>query len=318
MSSQHLIPKELLGEAAEWLVLWQSQEITEEQKHEFTLWQTQSQAHEQAWEKALTLLNVFEQVPGKVVQQTLENLPDPKRRAALKMLSLAITTVPASYLAYRTLPWQNWHADHNSEKGQQKKILLADDTLLLLNTDSAIDVTFTEHKRLITLRKGEIMISTANDLALQRPFFVDTQNGRIQALGTRFSVRQLDQHTHVAVFESQVEIQNRRDIRRLQAGEQAQFDDHSISELSKLQPKQDLWQQGLLMANSMPLASLIDELSRYRAGVIRLDPTLADLPVSGTFSLKDPDASLALLQQSLPIRVDRYTSWWITISPLPS
>ena len=71
----------------------------------------------------------------------------------------------------------------------------------------------------------------------------------------------------------------------------------------------------MLLAIDMPLGTLTEELGRYRSGVVRCDPAVADIVVSGAFSLRDTDASLALLQKTLPVRVQQLGPWWVTIKP---
>ncbi|MNC51035.1 fec operon regulator FecR [compost metagenome] len=63
------------------------------------------------------------------------------------------------------------------------------------------------------------------------------------------------------------------------------------------------------------LADLLDELGRYRPGMVRCHDAVADLAVSGSFSLRDTDASLGLLQSTLPIKVSSLTRYWVTVEP---
>lgn len=72
----------------------------------------------------------------------------------------------------------------------------------------------------------------------------------------------------------------------------------------------------MLLAQDMPLGSLISELSRYRTGILRCDPAVANQPVSGAFPVTDTDASLTLLAKTLPITVSYRTPWWVTVQGL--
>ena len=65
----------------------------------------------------------------------------------------------------------------------------------------------------------------------------------------------------------------------------------------------------------MPLGQFLDELARHRPGVLRCDPTVAELPLTGVFPLADTDRVLAALQQSLPVDVQRVTRYWVTVRP---
>ena len=57
------------------------------------------------------------------------------------------------------------------------------------------------------------------------------------------------------------------------------------------------------------------ELARYRPGLLRCDPAVAALPVSGAFQLADTDAALTALAASLPVRIELRTRWWVSIGP---
>ena len=49
--------------------------------------------------------------------------------------------------------------------------------------------------------------------------------------------------------------------------------------------------------------------------MLRLDPTLAGLKVSGSFPLTDTDRALAALERSFPLRVVRRSDYWVTLVP---
>src|SRR5690606_11580505 len=106
----------------------------------------------------------------------------------LKGLVLAVGGGMLSYGGYRHAHTAGWTADYRTATGEQRRSVLADGTQLQLNTASAVDVAYDANSRRLVLREGEILITTAPDPA-GRPFFVQTPQGIVQALGTRFSVR---------------------------------------------------------------------------------------------------------------------------------
>jgi transmembrane sensor len=177
-------------------------------------------------------------------------------------------------------------------------------------------VSFDPTQRLIRLRSGEILIQTGK-LGDQRPFFVETRDGRIQALGTRFSVHQLSSSTRVGVLEDQVSVQP-GDISTaatiLQAGEGADFDRQHIGLIHPFKSSEVAWINGQLIVLDARLGDVIEELGRYRSGVLHCDARARELRVSGTFRLNSTDAVLANLQASLPINVRYFTRYWVSIS----
>ena len=56
-----------------------------------------------------------------------------------------------------------WTADVRTRVGQRRQVELSDRTAVTLNTDTAIDVRFTDSARELTLRGGEILVATAKD-----------------------------------------------------------------------------------------------------------------------------------------------------------
>ncbi|MNH23072.1 fec operon regulator FecR [compost metagenome] len=75
------------------------------------------------------------------------------------------------------------------------------------------------------------------------------------------------------------------------------------------------WQQGSIIALDRPLAELLADLSRYRSGVLRCDPRIAQLKVSGAFPIDDTDRALAALESGFALRVTRFSRFWVNVSP---
>lgn len=307
----------LLGEAADWLMRLQSGKNTAEQRRVFEQWRTQSAAHAAAWQRAETVLTTFGQVPARIGRETLNGLAAPDRRRVIHALGLCAFGAPIAWLAWQHQSAGLWDADLRTAKGEQRTLELADGTRLVLNTDSAVDVLFDAETRRLRLIRGEILVTTARDPAAPaRPFVVETAEGRIHPIGTRFSVRQFDGETHAAVFEGAVEIHTARGRKHLlHAGEQSRFQAHRISATTPVERSAALWEHGMLAARDMPLAELIAELARYRTGVLRCHPGVATLRVSGAFPLRDTDASLDLLLQTRPLALRSRTRYWVSVEP---
>ncbi|KAG0759335.1 hypothetical protein G6F57_017955 [Rhizopus arrhizus] len=63
----------------------------------------------------------------------------------------------------------------------------------------------------------------------------------------------------------------------------------------------------------MRLDAFVAELARYRSGLLRCDPAVADLRVSGVFSLRDTDRALDNLTRGLPVTVAYRSRYWVTV-----
>ncbi len=65
------------------------------------------------------------------------------------------------------------------------------------------------------------------------------------------------------------------------------------------------------------MQEVVAELARYRPGILRCDPAVADLKVSGVFSLRDTDEALEAISDSFPVQVRRHTRYWVTVLARP-
>ena len=86
--------------------------------------------------------------------------------------------------------------------GQQQSTTLADGSVVLLNTNSQIKVDYNNDFRNIRLLQGEAHFTVAK--SAERPFRVYAGNGRVQAVGTAFSVYLKDNTIDVTVTEGKV------------------------------------------------------------------------------------------------------------------
>lgn len=234
------------------------------------------------------------------------------------MLGSLLVAAPASWLAWRELSWQQWTADEVTAIGEQRSIVLPDGSRLTLNTASAVSIRFTGSERRVRLLAGEILVTTQTDPSpTYRPFLVQTREGTVQALGTRFSVRRVDEATtRVAVFAHAVGIKTAEGATlKLEEGSAVEFNAAGIGDASAVQRSAALWERGMLLASNMRLADVVAEMARFRNGALQCAPAVAGLRVSGALSLKDIDASLELLTQSLPVRIAHQPKGGITLEP---
>lgn len=316
------IDPEILGEAADWLVQLQSGTATDEDRRAIQVWRDRSAQHAQAWQRAEAIIGDFRSVPGSIASDTIRRIgrnTGVSRRQALNRIGLLLLAGPAVWLAQRELPWQQWMADQRTAIGEQKTLTLPDGTHLLINTNSSLNIAFNTNERRINLISGEVLITTARDPSpTHRPFIVHTRDGVARALGTRFSVRVDAPLTRLAVLEGAVEIRAAEQSAPVivNAGEQSGFSSTLIGQVETLDPASLTWENGMMVAKQMRLADLLAELGRYRPGVLRCHSSVADLKVSGAFSLRDTDASLRLLQETLPVSISSLTRYWVAVEPV--
>ncbi|KPU54086.1 fecR family protein [Pseudomonas fluorescens] len=310
-----------LEEAADWLIRLSEGELSETERAEWECWKVSTPERGRAWARAQLLQTKLGGLPPSLAMSALDRPSSPERRVALGKLAMILAILPAGWGSWKLAESQQWSADYRTTVGQQRELTLADGSKITLNTDTAIDVLFDANQRLIHLREGEILVQTAPDFSpLARPFLVSTRQGRMQALGTRFTVRELQPRTHLAVLDGAVKVElaeNRQGTPLvINAGQRTDFSSKTFGGVTAVDRYIGAWTQGLLMADKMRLADFVAELTRYRRGFVRLDPAIADLRISGAYPISDTQRTMNMLAQTYPILVSSHLNgFWVMLSP---
>lgn len=326
LPSGRVISRATADAAADWLTLLMSGEAGDEQQRQWQQWRQAHADHEAAWQHVESVtgrMKSLERAPAYAALSSYgagDRPASPARRRATRMLLWGGLATGAGLLASHTDTWQASTADYRSGTGEQRNFTLEDGTRLTLNTGSAVDLRFDANQRRILLVAGEIMIATRHgpSPADPRPLLVTTAEGSIRSLGTRFTVRQHAGRTSVAVLESAVEISpwaGTGSARLLHAGERTQFSRDAVEAPRPADEHADAWARGQLVADEQRLSDFLAELNRYRPGVLRVDPQIASMRLSGVFPLADTDRILATLPSVLPVRVQWRTRFWATVVP---
>ncbi|MCH7313783.1 FecR domain-containing protein [Acinetobacter sp. ANC 3882] len=315
MSQIPKIPDHVLDEATDWLVLLHSGEMTELQQQQFELWQAEKKEHALAIQHINRfthgLTGLSNHFPSESLVQSNQKFNLTAKRNMLLSLSGLLVLGCATYL----MPWAKWQSDYHTQVGEIKTVSLKDGSSLILASDSYINVDFSEQIRQIQLIEGEIYIQTAKD-PQHRPFMVKTKDGAIEALGTQFTVRQ-EHHdqTRVKVYQHAVALQpldsGQRQI--LKQGQRAYFDNQQISKPLPLNNEQPYWTQQLLVVEQWPLQKVLDELYRYKKGTYLIDTELKNIPISGVFSLQNPQQSLDTLAYTHQLELNYYSPYLLKI-----
>ncbi len=316
------IAESVADEAAQWLTLIMSDEVTDADQAALLQWRSAHPEHERAWVHLETVLGRINGLDSAVAYKTLASISEQdaaefsgRRKAMHTLLWLGVTGVSVLAASRTTLIKQQF-ADYHTATGELRHIQLDDGTRVTLNTATAINIQFDTHRRVIKLIAGEIMIITGHKPNDTRPLVVETREGTVRALGTQFSVYQQERITRVAVLESAVEVSlpNSASYQRIHTGEQVSFTRTAIAQPTAVVEQSPAWLKGQIIADEMRLDDFLTELSRYRPGVIRCDPAVAELRFSGVFPLADTDQILLALPNALPVAVNSRTRYWVTVT----
>ena len=283
----------------------------------FSQWLASDEEHARAWRQLGLLDQRVSMTSGPAraaLLQSREGIRRQVRKLGSGVASIVAVIGLALFVGDRYLPLDYWLADQRTATGEQRTLRLSDGTLVNLNTHSAMDVRFDEKQRLIILQEGEILVETGHGDA--RPFIVETREGSMRALGTRFLVKREEEGTRLSVLQSAVAAhpESSAEEQILREGQQVLMRNNGLGPIIALNLGADAWTRGMLVVDNVRLEDLVHELGRYRRGYVGVAPQVADLRITGSFPLHDTDQALNALLPTLPVQIEQHTQWWVTVA----
>jgi transmembrane sensor len=239
--------------------------------------------------------------------------------AACAVLSLALF-----------LTWNARHVEHPSmadvittlhvetRHGEQLTRLLADHSVLHLDTDSAVDIRYGKNERRVVLLSGQAAFEVAHEAG--RAFRVIAGPTEVVDLGTQFDVRLEHDVTVITVVEGRVAVgpspvtekiranstQRRLPI-ALSVGQQIRVSEAEWPAAPTSVDTQGAtaWLRRQIVFDHEPLESVAAEYNRYTSKPIEIaTPALRDLQITGVFASDDTDAFIAFLRSLKSVRVE--------------
>jgi transmembrane sensor len=200
--------------------------------------------------------------------------------------------------------------------GGHKGITLADGSSIILNTNSRVNVNFSDTRRDIHLVRGEAYFEVVHDKA--RPFTVYANNYVIRDIGTAFDVHLSKAGlVEVRVTKGSVEVAPANNEHVAGVGKSLGIlaAGHDIVlgrsvEAVKIVSNADMgrklaWRQGELIYTGQPLGEVLADISRYSDIKIELaDPALENLPVGGAFRTDQIEAIFTALENNFGVRAE--------------
>ena len=263
-----------------------------------------------------------------------------QKALGLAMAVLAVSVVILLFLSNQHDSNLSHSGLYATAIGEQTSVELPDGSVMQLNTNSQVNVKYDQGARNIKLIRGEAYFKVSRDP--QRPFSVYAGKGRVEAIGTEFSVRLFENNIDVTVAEGRVmlvaleepagneimpeavdaipENYNETTLGILDAGQSTTIravitsEDNApeksielVQEMDEEEVYQRLsWRDGLLIFSGDPLEEVIREISRYSPVTIEiLDPRLKTIRIGGQFRVGDVEAMLASLETNFKIRIIR-------------
>lgn len=310
------LEERVLEQALQWIVTLQSGTSGAADQYACQQWRNEHPQHELAWQRLVGLTREMrastQALPAPSARQLLRARSTPSRRTVLKgFAGLSIASALGLSVRERVL-LPELFSDYHTATGERRRVLLANTGELQLDTRTAVDVHGTD----LTLSLGRLLLTTGANGAMA----IRTDNDWVRpAALSRLIISQglpRQPGTQVQILSGNASVEPLHGVGlHLLAGQQVGFDSRQNGQPSSVPSTAEAWTQGLLIAERMPLAEVLEQLDRYRRGVLRCDPSVAGLQVSGSFSLDHPEASLDLLTQVLPVRVQRVFGYLATVVP---
>jgi len=333
------IPARIQEEAATWIVRLTYGTLAERQRAqaEFTEWKKKDPLHAVAAESLqqvitrITTVKAISQGETSPIQaamqagQTSVQGKQRKQLSAALVLAFAIT-VPA-WMMLQTYPVRYLVADVRSVTGEWRTQTLDDGSRITLKNATAVDIKFDVDRRIVKLVKGEILVDVAPDA--RRPFLVETSDGDVRALGTRFVVNRRTEETVVSMLESSVSVRTAEQRQHhaqstavIHAGQRIRIQPDALGNIEEMDAASldNAWKSHQLVAYNRPLTEILDEINRHRPGKIFYDrKSLAGIEMGAVLPLDDTDQALQLLANSLQnLRIRKLTPYLVQVDLHPA
>ncbi len=336
---------EILEQACDWFVTLREGPFEQAEREAFTEWLRNSPQHIRAY---LDVAAIWADVPGvdpqrKVdasalveaarAQDNVVSLASPTEQISRRESSAEPTGVhstprwprrwvlPAAAclvagIAGVTLWSLSKAPTYETAAGEQRSLVLADGSTVVLNSRSRVRVAFSERERSIDLLEGQALFEVAKDPS--RPFVVASDDIRVRAVGTQFDVYRKTRGTTVTVLEGQVELvapatprypdaagtaeppaTNTPATLALGAGEQATVLPTGIAHTRRADVNAaTAWMRRQIVFEHASLAEVAEEFNRYNSRqLVFAEGTLDGVLLSGVFSSTDPSSLTRFLRE---------------------
>jgi transmembrane sensor len=197
---------------------------------------------------------------------------------------------------------------------------LPDGSRIELGARSAVSVTYFRGRRDVGFEQGEARFSVASDKA--RPFTVATREGKVEVVGTVFTVSDRAGALSVQVEEGRVRftpVNAGSDAMLLGARDKLTIRHGIADPITRVTvAAAGSWRDGWLTFENEPLAEALAVVNAYRTAPIRIaDPVLAGLRLTGSFRATESKELVLALPQILPVDAVTMTDGAVDLLPRP-
>jgi transmembrane sensor len=336
-------------QAAAWMVRLEAENSSEQDIREFKAWVIESPAHREACEEMVEFwddMNVLTQavLPSEaavrsgscddsICARLLAWLTRRHLLSAACAMALLVATIFIAPQFFAPSPQV-----YVTAVGEQKTIKLEDTSTVLLNTNSRLEVIYSDKRRQLKLTQGEAHFDVYHNP--DRPFEVWAGKGLVRAVGTAFTVHVRKVDVEVIVTEGIIEIDEIHSKRksakaiaqstsvdddsappqervvefnmaiRVEAGNKIVYDREELEKIKLVVARKiekDLsWRQGMLVFSGEPLVKVVEDVSRYTdLKIVIPERKTRELLVGGIFKVGDTESLFEVLRDGFGIRAEQ-------------
>ncbi len=332
--------------AAYWVVRLEASSCGPADRAAFEKWRAAQAPHAEAYARAQRALAIIDQNLGSIElmdlgERVFEEIRKSRRpflRSAGMGLAVACTLVlgVVTFLQNGVEPGVDQQpriveSTFETAVGERSTVILPDDSVVTLNTDSLVEVPYVQNsdvRRLILVR-GQAHFAVEKD---SRPFEVFAGGQRVVALGTAFDIR-IDEDLGVLVtlVEGRVSVYE-GGVRGaaavsptpesaggtssgkttsgtvLKEGEQLIARPDAPPEVITVDVAQVVgWREGQLVFRDDPLRNVVKEINRYSTKklVVDDDERLDGIQIGGVFKAGSTESFVAAMEELYPVQARR-------------
>jgi transmembrane sensor len=298
---------EIRAEAAAWLARLHADDRDAADEAAFRVWLGASPVHAAAFE---AVDRMWSDVGGLTdLRQDLRTGHLPARRPGATSRRALLTGVGLlAVTGGSALFWRSANANvYETDVGEQKHVSLNDGSQLFLDARTRISVDFTDDARTVDMQYGRANFRVVPDL--KRPFIVEAAQRKIVATRCNFDVRCEDGQVQVVLIHGEADVKPVSASGPGDRGERLTSGERLVASNDvEKRDKPDLvrvlaWQTGYENFDKENLAQAAEEMNRYSTARLEVDPSVADLKVSGVYRVGDNGAFARSLAKLLPIAV---------------
>lgn len=273
----------------------------------FQTWLEAAPEHAAAYEAVEAVWLDLEDLPApKTAPLTANVVPlrpgssRPARRGLLVGLGVAVA---AAIVVLALTPQLTGppYTDYATRRGETRQIALADGSRLTLGSATTLRVRLGRQQRDVTLVDGEASFDIAH--LEHRPFVVAVGAREVRVLGTEFNILSHAGRLAVSVRRGLVAVSGGQEgTVKLARGQQLVQPPGASAQTREVVPDTAFaWTSGKLIYDRTPLTKVVDDLNRYVATPIRVDPSAASVTISGVLLIDDEAAMVRRLELFAPI-----------------